>query len=71
MKMLSCKEATRLVSQGLDRELALGERIALRVHLAICAGCRNVNRQLCFLRRAVRSLSTGEDDPRTKDAQRT
>ena len=38
MKMLSCKEATRLVSQGLDRELALGERIALRVHLAICAG---------------------------------
>ena len=69
--MLSCKEATRLVSQGLDRELALGERIALRVHLAICAGCRNVNRQLSFLRRAVRSLSTGEDDPRTKDAQRT
>ena len=69
--MLSCKEATRLVSQGLDRELALGERIALRVHLAICAGCRNVNRQLSFLRRAVRSLSTGEDGPRTKDAQRT
>ena len=71
MKMLSCKEATRLVSQGLDRELALGERIALRVHLAICAGCRNVNRQLSFLRRAVSSLSAGEDDLRTKNAQRT
>lgn len=71
MKMLSCKEATRLVSQGLDRELAFGERIALRVHLAICAGCRNVNQQLSFLRRAVSSLSAGEDDPRTKDAQRT
>lgn len=62
MRMLSCREATRLVSQGLDRELALGERIALRVHLAICAGCRNVDRQLAFLRRAVRRLSS-EDEP--------
>jgi len=62
MKMLSCKEATRLVSQGLDRELAFGERIALRVHLAICAGCRNVDRQLAFLRRAIRSLPQREQE---------
>jgi hypothetical protein len=61
--MLSCREATRLVSQGLDRELALGERIALRVHLAICAGCRNVDRQLALLRRAVRRLPAGGDEP--------
>ena len=71
MKMLSCKEATRLVSQGLDRELAFGERIALRVHLVLCAGCRNVDRQLSFLRRAVSRLSASGDDPRAKDAQRT
>ena len=32
MKPLSCKETTRLVSQGLDRELGFGERVALRVH---------------------------------------
>ena len=63
MKMLSCKEATRLVSQGLDRELALGERIALRVHLALCAGCRNVDRQLSFLRRAVSRLPANVDEP--------
>ena len=62
MRMLSCKEATRLVSQGLDRELALGERIALRVHLAICAGCRNVGRQLAFLRRAIRRLPEREEE---------
>ena len=62
MKMLSCKEATRLVSQGLDRELALGERIALRVHLAICSGCRNVDRQLSFLRRAIRRLPEREQE---------
>ena len=55
--MLSCKEATRLLSQGEDRKLAFGERVALRVHLAICNGCRNVNAQIKFLRLAVTSLS--------------
>ena len=64
MSMLSCKEVTRLVSQGLDRELTLGERTALRLHLAICEGCRNVNRQLSFLRLAVKRLSGDEDDSR-------
>ena len=55
--MLSCKKATRLVSQGLDRRLPFGQRVALRVHLAICHGCRNLNAQFKFLRVAVRSLS--------------
>ena len=54
--MLSCREVTRLVSQGQDRKLALGERTALRLHFALCKGCRNVEQQFRFLRRAVRSL---------------
>jgi len=57
MGIISCKESTRLVSQGLDRELAFGERVALRVHLAICVGCRRAGRQMEFLRRAVRELA--------------
>ena len=57
MKLLSCKETTRLVSQGLDRELAFGERVALRVHFAICLGCRRTSRQMKFLRRAVHELA--------------
>lgn len=61
--MLSCKEVTRLVSQGLDRELEFGERISLRLHFAICRGCRNVNRQLAFLRRALKKLPEGGDAP--------
>lgn len=56
MGMLSCRETTRLVSQGLDRELAFGERVALRLHLAICLGCRRAQRQMAFVRRAVREL---------------
>jgi len=55
--LLSCKQTTRLLSEGADRELGFGERIALRVHLAICHGCRNLNAQFKFLRVAVRSLS--------------
>ena len=55
--MLSCKEATRLVSQGLDRELGFGERVRLRVHLAICDGCTNFSKQMAFLRKAMARLA--------------
>jgi hypothetical protein len=61
--MLSCKETARLLSQGEDRDLAFGERIALRVHLAVCKGCRNVRDQFGFLRQAVRKLSQDGDGP--------
>ena len=61
MGIISCRETTRLVSQGLDRELAFGERVALRVHLAICKGCRNVDAQFRFLRVAVQALSRDVD----------
>lgn len=60
MKLLSCKETTRLLSQGEDRRLAFGERVALRVHLAICLGCRRAGRQMEFLRRAVGRLADQE-----------
>jgi hypothetical protein len=54
---ISCKEASRLMSQAQDRELSLGERATLQVHLAICRGCRAVSAQFQFLRRAVRLLT--------------
>jgi hypothetical protein len=54
---LTCKEATRLVSQGLDRHLGLLERVKLRLHLLICDGCSNFSRQVKFLRDAVRRLA--------------
>ena len=59
--LLSCKETARLLSQGEDRKLAFGERVALRVHLAICDGCRNVSAQFRFLRVAVNELSRDAD----------
>ena len=59
----SCKEASELVSQGLDRELALGERLALRMHLGICKGCNRFARQMRFLRQAMERLP--EEQPQT------
>ena len=56
--MLTCKEVSRLVSQGLDRRLSFGERVRLRVHLAICDGCTNFKRQMEFLRKAMLRLGS-------------
>jgi putative zinc finger protein len=56
--ILSCKEATRLVSQGLDRKLGFGQRVALRVHLAICDGCTTFSKQAAFIRAAVKQLGS-------------
>lgn len=50
--MLSCKDATHLISQGLDRRLSLVERIGLRLHLLICRGCRATEKHLAFLHEA-------------------
>jgi hypothetical protein len=55
--MLSCKEVTRLVSQGLDRKLGFAARVRLRVHLAVCDGCTNFRKQVTFLRKAVQELA--------------
>jgi hypothetical protein len=55
--MLSCKQVTRLVSQGLDRDLGFAERVKLRVHLAICDGCTNFRDQMAFLREAMARLA--------------
>lgn len=52
--MLSCKEATHLMSEAQDRKLGLGEKMTLEMHLAICTGCRHFKSQISFLRAACR-----------------
>ncbi len=55
--MIDCRDAHRLISERLDRELTLIERIQLRVHLGICRMCGRVNSQMDLLRTAIRRLS--------------
>lgn len=60
--MLSCRHATRIMSEGMDRPLSLRERLQLRFHLLFCRGCRAFRRQTAFLRRASRAFVRRSDD---------
>ena len=62
---LSCREASRLLSEAMDRDLTLGERVALRLHMGICIACTRFNAQLQFLRRAMKSYP-GPEEPECK-----
>jgi hypothetical protein len=65
--MLTCKDASRLISQRQDRELSVREQLSLRVHLALCAGCARVSEHVDFLRKALSryaSRAAGSDDER-------
>jgi len=52
--MLSCKDASFLVSQREERKLGSFERLKLQVHLAVCDACARFEQQMRFLREAMR-----------------
>jgi hypothetical protein len=56
--MLSCRNATRLISDRLDRSLSCGERICLGVHLLLCPPCQRFRRAVHFLHTALQAPST-------------
>ena len=61
--MISCRQAAELASERLDRRISLGERLRLRLHLALCRSCSRYQRQLRFLRRAVHGLARRPSPP--------
>jgi hypothetical protein len=48
--MRNCRSITRLISDGLDRSLTVGERLRLGVHLLGCPPCRRFRRACRYLR---------------------
>jgi predicted anti-sigma-YlaC factor YlaD len=50
--MKTCKEITKLVSQGQDRELILREKMAMQLHFVMCSACRRYARQIAFIGQA-------------------
>ena len=54
--MLNCKRATELMSQGMDKQQSLSQRMNLRFHLMMCSGCRNFKKQMIFLRQSCEKL---------------
>lgn len=53
----TCREATRLQSQSLERALTLRERVGLRIHLALCRWCKRYGIQIRFLRSVAQRQS--------------
>lgn len=60
--MKSCQEVSRLISEQHDRKLSTGERIKLRVHLAMCKLCARVAYQLAFVRKLARAAGDAGPD---------
>ena len=51
--MITCKQASQLVSERHDRKLSWRERIALRLHLWICKNCQRFERQINYIKQAI------------------
>jgi len=52
--MRTCKQVSALLVAREDRELPLVERLALRMHLAMCQACPSFERQLLTMRNAMK-----------------
>lgn len=50
---MNCRELSFLVSVERERGLRLRERVGMRLHLGVCAGCRRFRRQMRLLRDAL------------------
>jgi hypothetical protein len=63
MKWLpTCRETTALASRAMDARLSFADRLALRLHLAICRNCAQFNLQLHEMRRLFRAEAGADDD---------
>jgi hypothetical protein len=51
--MLNCRDVTRLVLEGEERTLSLGERVGVRLHLWVCKACPVFTRQVRLMRSAL------------------
>ena len=54
--MLTCKQASQIISQSLDSPLSFSNRMKLKFHLFICDACNRFNQQLRLLSNAVQRI---------------
>ncbi len=54
--MLSCRRASRLQSDALERVLTVMERVELRGHLLMCAPCRRHQAQVLGMAALMREM---------------
>lgn len=60
--MLSCKEASHLMSEALDRKLSWRESLGLKLHVSMCDGCANFQKQMSVIRHACKQMMEPHDN---------
>ena len=60
--MLTCKQASQIISQSLDNPLSWSDRMKLKFHLFICDACTRFNQQLRLIKNAVQRMKLETDD---------
>ncbi|GCB05245.1 hypothetical protein PSUB009319_28760 [Ralstonia sp. SET104] len=59
--MLNCFDATRLLSESMERRLTIKERATLNIHTMMCSGCRNAGKQMHTMRLIARTYARKPD----------
>lgn len=52
-RLISCKEASRVISQMQEGDVSLPLYLRIRLHLLWCEACRRFEQQMRFLHRAM------------------
>jgi len=60
---MNCHQTTKLLSDAQERTLSWKERLAIRLHISMCSGCRNFAHQMPVLRKIARVYAKSEDSP--------
>ena len=62
--MLTCRQATQLLSEKQDRQLLLKEQSGLQFHLMLCRSCRRFGKQMktiSELSKAYKEIDVDDD----------
>ena len=60
--MLTCKQASQLISRSLDHPLSWSERLQLKLHLVICDACRQFRQHINLLHVAVQRIRSATEN---------
>lgn len=66
----TCKEVSALLIAREDRELPLSDRLALRLHMAMCQACPRFERQLLTMRNAMKQWRNYADADEAGDGEK-
>ena len=61
--MFKCSEVTKLISKSMDQELTIGQKIGIRIHLAMCRYCSRYKKHLELIRKFIKDAIEAEIMP--------